>query len=83
MHSLEGLPNVLVELPGGARALAWAIVWESELARDLFSDRVESMTGGFGGAVAIERSTIGGRPASVLRVGEPFTVRFAISDETS
>jgi hypothetical protein len=93
----DGDRYVLVEFPGGDSAMAWSIVWDSEDARDRFSDRfssrfpdrvsnrfsdrAESGSEALAGRVRLERVDVGGRPASVVRIGEAFPVRFSIAGE--
>jgi len=79
----DGDRYVLVENAAGRRALALAIVWETEQDRDRFCDRVDSVPSAFGGSLSVERTEIDGRPASVLRVGESFPVRFTVSGRVS
>jgi hypothetical protein len=60
---------VLVEKEGGAAALSYATVWESERARSRFVDAVRAAPTGFGGPVEIEAFDVGGRAGALLRIG--------------
>ena len=65
----DGDRYALVELADGRRTLVSVIVWDSPGARDRFVDAVESSSGGFGGSVAVTRIDVGGKAASMLRIG--------------
>lgn len=64
----DGDRFVLVEGPEG-RALASFVVWERPAARDRFLEAVRGSVGRLGGPVTVEATELGGRPASLLRVG--------------
>jgi hypothetical protein len=66
----EGDRYALVQCSDGSRGLVWYALWESVAARDLFADAVGPVPTSFGAAATLERSEVGGRPATLLRVGD-------------
>lgn len=65
----------LVERPGGARGLAWVVVWDDTASRDAW---VAALTGRLGRLPApanVEPIEVGGRPGSLVRVGLSSDVR--------
>ena len=60
---------VLVEVGTGERGLIWYSVWDDEAARDRFVERFRDALGSLGGGASIEVMEVGGRAATVLRVG--------------
>ena len=57
---------VLVEVGTGERGLIWYSVWDDEAARDRFVERFRDT---LGGGASLEVMEVGGRAATVLRVG--------------
>ncbi len=78
----DGDHYALVALPGGARGLIWSAVWESEADRDRFLDALGGALDQFGGAATLEADETGGRPATLLRVGDvgALSVRVRVTD---
>jgi len=66
----DGDRYVLVEGSGRARALIWYAVWEDEAARDRFASAMERALPRLGGPAGLERTSVAGRPGTVLRVGD-------------
>ena len=60
---------VLVEVGTGERGLIWYSVWDDEAARDRFVERFRDALGSLGGGASLEVMEVGGRAATVLRVG--------------
>jgi len=60
---------VLVEVGTGERGLIWYSVWDDEAARDRFVERFRDALGSLGGVASLEVMEVGGRAATVLRVG--------------
>ena len=60
---------VLVEVGTGERGLIWYSVWDDEAARDRFVERFRDARGALGGGASLEVMEVGGRAATVLRVG--------------
>jgi len=60
---------VLFEGETGERGLIWYSVWDDEQARDRFAERFRDALGFLGGAASLEVTEVGGRAATVLRVG--------------
>ncbi len=60
---------VLVEVGTGERGLIWYSVWDDEAARDRFVERFRDALGSLGGGASLEVIEVGGRAATVLRVG--------------
>ena len=60
---------VLVEVGTGERGLIWYSVWDDEAARDRFVERFRDALGSLGGGASLEGMEVGGRAATVLRVG--------------
>lgn len=65
----EGDRYVLVELPGGTRALAWYVVWEDGAARSRFVSAMEDVLPHLGAAASLDAVDVGGQPAVLLQVG--------------
>jgi hypothetical protein len=59
----------LVELPGGGQGLAWVVVWDGAYARDRWVAAVDGSLGRLPSPATVEALEVGGRPASLLRVG--------------
>jgi hypothetical protein len=66
----DGDRYALVERPDGGRGLLWYAVWEDETSRDLAARALERALPRLGGPAEVELTTAGGRPATLLRVGE-------------
>lgn len=78
----DGDRYILVEAPDGGRSLAYAVVWEDAEFRDRFVDAARSAAGRFGGVVSVDAREVGGRPVSVLLVGEStYDVSVSVSEE--
>jgi len=60
---------VLVEVGTGERGLIWYSVWDDEAARDRFVESFRDALGSLGGGASLEVMEVGGRAATVLRVG--------------
>lgn len=60
---------VLVEVGTSERGLIWYSVWDDEAARDRFVERFRDALGSLGGGASLEVMEVGGRAATVLRVG--------------
>ena len=60
---------VLVEVGTGERGLIWYSVWDDEAARDRFVERFRDALGSLGGGASLDVMEVGGRAATVLRVG--------------
>lgn len=65
----------LVEGPGGATGLALVVVWDNATARDAFDAAVSGALDRLPEPATLEAAAVGGRAASVLRVGLPAGVR--------
>lgn len=59
----------LLEGPEGDRGLLWVTVWDDEASRDAFTAGVGPALGNLPEAASLERATLDGRAAAVLRVG--------------
>lgn len=68
----------LIDLPGGGRGLAWAIVWDSVAARDRFVDALGPEPAGFPGGATLKALDVDGHPGAILRVGLPDSVRVSV-----
>jgi hypothetical protein len=60
---------VLAERDDGETSLSYAVVWESDGARDRFVDAVHAGAPAFAGPVSVESFEVGGRAASMLTIG--------------
>lgn len=65
----DGDRYALVELPGGARGLAWYALWEDEASRGRFVTAMQGALRDLGPSASLETSSLAGRPATLLRVG--------------
>jgi hypothetical protein len=65
----EGDRYALVELGDSSRGLLWYALWEDGAVRDRFAAGLEGALQRFGSPAALERVEVGGRPATLLRVG--------------
>lgn len=65
----DGDRYALVERPDGGRGLLWYAVWEDEPSRDGVADVLGRALSRFGEQAAVERTALGGRPATLFRVG--------------
>jgi hypothetical protein len=65
----EGDRYVLVEVPGGARALGWYALWEDVAARARFLTAMQPVLPRLGSEASLESVDVGGRPATFLRIG--------------
>lgn len=65
----------LVELPGGGRGLAWAVVWDEADARGRWVAAVAASLGSLPSPATVEALEVEGRPAALLRVGLDSGVR--------
>jgi hypothetical protein len=70
----DGDRYALVELPDGTRGLTWYALWEDAAARARFVEAMRGALEGLAAGASIEGVDIGGRPASVLRIGAPSDV---------
>jgi len=59
----------LTERADGSRGLVWYVLWDDGAARDRFATSMSGVLGRLGGPATLERVEVGGRPATVLRVG--------------
>jgi hypothetical protein len=75
----DGDRFVLVDVAGEGRALSFATLWDSEKARDAFSNRVEVRGEHFGAVPRVERTSIEGHPASILSMGPDFAAHFTLA----
>lgn len=75
----DGDRFVLVDVAGEGRALSFVTLWDSEKARDAFSNRVEVRGEHFGAVPRVERTSIEGHPASILSVGPDFSAHFTLA----
>jgi hypothetical protein len=66
----EGDRYALVELPGGARGLAWYTVWEDGAARSRFASAMQTVLPRLGAAASLDSLEVAGRPATLLQIGE-------------
>ena len=69
MAGWDGDRWVLAERDDGETSLSYAVVWESEGARDRFVDAVHAGAAAFAGPVSVESFDVGGRAASMLTIG--------------
>jgi hypothetical protein len=65
----DGDRYALVELPNGARGLAWYALWEGEAARTRFVTTMQAVLPRLGGSASLESLDVQGHPATLLRVG--------------
>jgi hypothetical protein len=65
----------LLELPGGGQGLAWDVVWDEGVASDAGVAAMAGRLGRLSSPATVEALDVGGRPASLLRVGLPPGVR--------
>jgi hypothetical protein len=75
----DGDRFVLVDVAGEGRSLSFATLWDSEKARDAFSNRVEVRGEHFGAVPRVERTSIEGHPASILSMGPDFAAHFTLA----
>ena len=75
----DGDRFVLVDVAGEGLSLSFATLWDSEEARDAFSDRVEVRGEHFGAVPRVERTSIEGHPASILSLGPNFAAHFTLA----
>jgi hypothetical protein len=65
----EGDRYVLVEQPGGMRALGWYALWEDAAARARFVSAMRGVLPRLGPEASLESVDVGGLPATLLQVG--------------
>jgi hypothetical protein len=65
----------LVDFPGGGQGLAWVVVWDEGAARDAWVAALTGHLGRLPSPATVEATEVGGRPASLLRIGLPPGVR--------
>lgn len=65
----------LVETEKEGRGLAWVVAWDGEEARDAWVAAVSASLARLPAPATVEAVEVGGRPASLLRVGLPPRVR--------
>ena len=65
----EGDRYVLVELENGTRALGWYAVWEDEAARSRFVRAMQAVLPRLGPEASLDAVEVGGRQATLLRLG--------------
>ncbi len=67
----DGDRYALLEAGGGARSLAWFIVWDSAGARDAFLDTVRPALDRLPRPARARSLEVSGRPGALLEVGDP------------
>ena len=60
----------LVEADGGGRGLIWYVLWDDTPSRDRFADGMEDALDDLGAAATLDRVTVGGHPAVLVRIGD-------------
>ena len=75
----DGDRFVLADVAAEGLGLSFATLWDSEEARDAFSDRVEARGEHFGSVPRVERTSIDGHPASILSMGPDFVAHFTLA----
>jgi hypothetical protein len=65
----EGDRYVLVELPGGGRALGWYALWEDTAARSAFMTAMQTVLPRLGSEAFLDSMDVGGHPATLLQIG--------------
>jgi len=80
----EGDRYALVELGDGTRGLLWYVLWEDVGTRDAFADALSGALARFGGPATVERASVAGSPATLLRVGRvaDVTVGVRVADDS-
>ncbi len=61
----------LLDLPGGRQGLAWVVVWDEAAARDAWVGAMVGRLGRLSSPATVDALDVGGRAASLLRVGLP------------
>jgi hypothetical protein len=59
----------LIEHSDGRRGLVWYVLWDDVASRDRFASAIRGALDRFGGPATLQRTDVGGRPATVLEVG--------------